>query len=140
MKNYNIMWIDDNINDPELIPDRESLEEMGCHITPVENADAALIYTNTIQQFDCIIIDLCMPLGKKLNTKETRFGTRTGLILTKRIKEKHPESKIIIYSVFNAQDVSEYCRNNSGIYYLCKMDYLSDEFAEKVVNIIKGEL
>ncbi len=138
MKNFSIMWIDDNINDPELIPDRESLEERGCHITPVENADDALIYTNTTQQFDCIIIDLSMPIGKKLNLEETRFGTRTGLILTKKIKEKHPESKIIIYSVFNVQEIYEYCQKNKGIYYLSKIDYISSEFAEKVVNIINN--
>lgn len=137
MKSFNIMWIDDNINDPELIPDRDALEERGCRITPVENADDALIYTNIIESFDCVIIDLCMPLGKKLNRHETRYGTRTGLILSKIIKEKYPESKIIIYSVFDVSDVCEYCKNNNGIYYLNKRDVLSDEFAKRVVDVIK---
>lgn len=136
MKNYNILWIDDDVDNPELASEVDALKEKGCVITAVTNPDALQI--NLIPSFDCCIIDLSLPVGKKLTLSETQNGSRTGFVLLKKIKEKHPTAKTIVYSVFEAPKVTKYCQDNN-IPCWNKSQYLADDFAKDVIKIIKEE-
>lgn len=135
-KQKSILWIDDDINNPELASDRDALEERNCNITPVTSPDEFKL--ESIPSFDCIIIDLSMPVGKKLNLAETRYGSRTGFVIIKKIKEKYSNSKLIVYSVFDVPEVRSYC-NENGIHYWNKSRFMSDEFADKVIKLIDEE-
>ena len=127
---YRILWIDDDVNNPELQSEKDALEELGCIITPVTNPDYFEI--DNVPLYDCIIIDLSMPIGTKLTVAETNMGTRTGFVLLKKIKEKYPNSKAIMYSVFEAPDVMDYCMDN-GIPYWKKSRLKADDFALNII-------
>lgn len=133
MREYKILWIDDDINNPELRPERDALEERCCIITPVTNPDD-LDY-DEITYFDCIIIDLSLPTGYKLSLPETAFGTRAGLAILKKIKQKSSHAKTIVYTVFDALDARDYCCKNR-IPYWNKSEYLADDFADAVIKEI----
>ena len=135
-KKKKILWIDDDVNNPELLPDRDALEERGCIITPVTTPD--VLNDIEISLYDCIIIDLFLPVGTTMSLEETQYGSRTGFVLSKRIKEQFPKSIIVVYSVFDLPDVREYC-NNKSIQYWKKSEYNnSDVFAENIINLING--
>lgn len=135
MEDYKILWIDDDVNHPDLLSDRDALEDRGCIITPISNPDD--IEYDNIPFYDCIIIDLSMPIGTKLTRSETIYGSRTGFVILQKIKEQYPQTKLVVYSVFDVADVRAYC-NEYGIQYWSKSVLLSDEFADNIVNLLKG--
>ena len=135
-KKYKILWIDDDVNNPELVSERDALEELGGEITPVTNPDDFEI--DTVPLYDCIIIDLFMPIGTKLSEEETKNGTRTGFVLLKMIKKEYPQTKTIMYSVFDAPDLREYCINNN-IPYWEKSSVMPDDFAINVLTELQNE-
>lgn len=137
MKKYNILWIDDDINRQELMPERDALNELGCIITAIPHPDNFRM--ETVPFYDCIIIDLSMPIGGNMTIDETGGGTRTGFVLLKKIKNKYPNSKIVVYSIFDAPDVRSYC-NDNGIECWNKSSLLSDEFALSIVELIEKEI
>lgn len=138
MKEYNILWIDDDINKCALEPEIDALLELGCNITPIPHPD--LFRMEMVPFYDCIIIDLSMPIGL-LPINETHGGSRTGFVLLKKIINKHPESKtkIVIYSVFDAIDVRSYCIDN-GIEYWDKSSMYADDFALSIVEFIEKNI
>lgn len=138
MEEYNILWIDDDINGPELLSERDALEEKGCNITPITHPDELQI--NVIPSFNCIIMDLFMPVGKKLSLQETKGGSRTGFVLLKKITEKFPNSLIVIYTVFDIPEVKNYCNNKQHICYLSKSSFSAEEFADKIVELINNNV
>ena len=133
-KNHKVLWIDDDVNGPELMSERNSLEEANCSITPITTPDE-LIYVDDPSKFDCVIVDLSMPTGKKLTLQQTRGGSRTGLCILKELKKEHPEIKAVVYTVFDISEVKEFCQKQ-GIKYLNKSDYLADDFADAIVKLI----
>ena len=148
-KQKKILWIDDDVNKPELSCDRDALEERGCIITSVINPDN--IPHESISQFDCIIIDLFLPVGEKMSLTDTQFGSITGFISLKNIITHYPKSKIVVYSMFEFPDVRAYCKDN-GIHYWNKFEHRrsnddesdddpdwSDEFAKDIIKVINGE-
>ena len=134
MKEYNVLWIDDEICSV-VLPERDALNELGCKITPISHPDDFRM--EMVPFYDCVIIDLSMPIGT-LPINETRGGSRTGFVLSKKIKNKHPNSKIVIYSIFDAPDIRSYC-NNNGIECWNKREMHSDEFALSIVELIEKE-
>lgn len=136
MKEYDILWIDDDINGPELMTERDALEELGCRITSLSRPDGFRM--ETVPLYDCIIIDLSMPIGS-MSIMETRGGSRTGFVLLKKIKNKHPKSKIVIYSVFDVPEVRSYC-NNNRIEYWNKSSINADDFALNIIEFIEKNI
>lgn len=134
MIEYKILWIDDDINGPEVMSQRDALEEKGCIITPITNPDQ--LQFDTIALYNCIIIDLYIPPGDNLSFQETHCGTRTGFVLLKKIKEKHPNSKVVVFSVSDIPGVRQYCQDNC-IEYWIKSHYKADRFANKIISYIE---
>ncbi len=137
MSEFKILWIDDDVNGPELMSERDALEEKGCIVTPITNPDQ--LQLDTIPSYSCIIMDLFMPTGNKMSFQETRGGSRTGFVLLKKIKEQYSDFKIIVYSVFEVPEVKSYCKDKKNIEYWNKSSLTADEFAENLVKYIKGE-
>ena len=136
MEKYNILWIDDDVNGPELMSDRDALEELHCNITPIPHPD--LLQIDSVMLYDCVIIDLSMPKGK-LSTLETHGGSRTGFVVLQKIQEKYPELKKYVYSVFDVSEVKQYCEGKPNLRYENKSNYDSDQFAQIIVKFINGE-
>ena len=90
-----------------------------------------------IPSVDCTIIDLSMPVGKKIKLQEARSGSRTGFVLLQQIKENYPDAKIVIYSVFDVPEVRGYCSVHN-VEYCTKSGMLADDFAEKIVELLKN--
>lgn len=136
MAKLKILWIDDDVDAPELMSEHDALEEQGCIITPITNPDQ--LRFDTIPSFNCIIIDLFMPTGRLLSFQETRGGSRTGFVLLNKIRKSYPDSKIVVYSVFIVPEVMSYCKSNN-IEYWNKSSLTADEFAMNIVKLIKEE-
>ena len=135
-----ILWVDDDINNPELRPDLDALNEKGHELTLVSNiVDFIKLLNRTKKptQYDCIIIDMMMPPGDVFDMRESEYGCRTGLLLIERIKKNasFSNSKIILYSISQDEELMEKC-NDMGITYLNKAELLSKEFATKVEETI----
>lgn len=137
MTELKILWIDDDVNGPELMSERDALEEKNCVVTPITNPDQ--LQLEDIPSFNCLIMDLFMPTGKKLSFQETRGGSRTGFVLLKKIKDKYPDFKTIVYSVFEVPEVRSYCMEKNSIEYWNKSSLSADEFANNLIKFIKGE-
>lgn len=135
-ENYKVLWIDDDVNGPELMSERDALKEKNCQVTPITNPDDFDI--DTISDCNCVIVDLSLPTGNKLTLQQTRGGSRTGLCILKELKKEHPEIKTVVYTVFDIPEVKIYCREQK-IKYLNKSDLLADEFANHIVNLIKNK-
>ena len=139
--NKKILWVDDDINYPELQPERDELELSGVEVIPIESADVFLeIIENIDFMPDCIIMDLSMAVGKKFDVREANMGMRTGQLLIEKWLEKEQSNgiPIIIYSIVNQDDNLFYFCKKNGILYWNKSDYMPDEFAGKVLEIINN--
>ena len=137
MEEIKILWVDDDVNGPELMSERDALEEKNCVVTPITNPDQLRL--EDIPSYNCIIIDLFMPTGEKLNFSKTRGGSRTGLVLLKKIKDQYSDFKTIVYSVFELPEVRSYCKGKNNIEYWNKSSLTADEFADNLIKFIKGD-
>lgn len=135
-----IIWVDDDINRPELRAERDELEERGCEIIPVRDTDDFLEMLKKPQEnfdYDGVILDLSMPVGTEFNMNEAAFGSRTGLLLMKTIRNNYlfRNVKLIVYSIVDSDEVVKECKKY-GALYLKKANLLSYEFADKVMEWI----
>ena len=140
MNQYNIVWVDDDVNNPELRPDRVALIKKDCHIIGFDCPDSFINFIkdnrNNPENVDCIIIDLSMPLGRINKRGKAKRGTSTGQVLLDEISNsRFKETLVVVYTITDNDDVKEYC-DESGKRYLNKIDYLSDEFATEIINLI----
>lgn len=137
--NKNILWVDDDINKSAMLPDRDEFESRGFNIIPIEKVDDFLKFINEQSQtIDCVIIDISMATGS-LDIKETRYGTRTGLILYNRLKaSRYKDIKVAMYSVMSSNDISEFCEKNPQILYFGKT-IKSSVFANKISELINQQ-
>lgn len=133
----NILWVDDDVNRPALLPDRDELESRGFTIIPVERVDDFLkIIKEGVHKIDCIIIDMSMATGS-LDLMQAKNGTRTGLVLIEALKKScYKNVKVVVYSVINSEDIESFCGNQ--IPYLDK-SITSKEFADKIMEILNSE-
>lgn len=138
---YRILWIDDDVNNSELRPEKEELESRDCTIIPASTPDELLkiIKNRNVDMFDCIIVDISMPVGS-LDFDRAEAGTKTGLLLIEEIeKSLFKNNKMVVYTIVKDSQVIEFCENsNPRIPYWDKNDYLPDRFADEIINVIKG--
>lgn len=138
-----IIWVDDDINRPELRAEKDELSERGCEIIAVQGADSFLEMLRDPRgnfDCDCIILDLSMPVGSEFSLKDAEYGSRTGILLMKRIRDSFLFSKvkIIIYSIVDNDEVFKECKN-AGALYLKKANFLYYEFADEVMKFVKSK-
>lgn len=137
MSKVKIIWVDDDINRSELRADKEELMERGCEIISIPNTDAFLEILKENQgnsDCDCIILDLSMPVGNEFKPEDAAYGSRTGLLLMKKIRENFifHNVKIIVFTIVESEELEKECRKADALY-LKKANLLSYEFADKVM-------
>ena len=132
----NILWVDDDVNKPALKPDRDELESRNCFIIKAAEPDEFLkIIKEDAFKIDGIIIDISMPIGNSFSIEETRYGTRTGLAMIKRLKESQNYRcvPVVVYTVIDDDPVITHCEDEN-IPYLEK-NVSSREFADEIVEL-----
>lgn len=130
----NILWVDDDVNRPALLPDRDELESRGYTIIPVERVDDFLkIIKEGVHKIDCVIIDMLMATGS-IDLKQAKNGTRTGLVLIESLKKScYKNVKVVVYTVIDSNDIREFC----GDEILClDKSITSNVFANRIEEII----
>lgn len=138
-----IIWVDDDINRPELRAEKEELQERGCEIIAVQDTDEFLELLKKPQEnfnYDGVILDLSMPVGYEFTLKEAAYGSRTGLLLLKKIRENilFQNIKVIVYSIVDNDNVDRECKRANALY-LKKANLLADDFAERVMDWINPQ-
>lgn len=135
-----ILWIDDDLRRPELSIDIDEFNENGFEIIIADNPDECSEIIAKRHDFECIIIDISMPLGKSIDFGEAKGGMRTGLIVLKNLVNNKKLKKIqkIVYTIADDDEVRDYCEDNN-IPYLRKQMYLSDTFVDEVKHIISQQ-
>lgn len=132
---YRILWLDDDINSPELEPERDEFSEHDCEVIPAPNPDVFFEKLKDEENIGCIIVDLSMPTATSIDFAEAHGGTRTGIAVLRKIKEKDKPIPKVVYTIVDDDEAKEYCLNNN-IIYLHKIEYCPDQFVKEIINII----
>ena len=97
----NVLLIDD---DRFLIDDLKTFIEYAGHTCIIyTGADEVIDNLDSLNQFDAIILDIMMSRGAYLQQEDLSF--ETGELLYQRIRERHPDLKVIIISAKNFSDM-----------------------------------
>lgn len=133
--NKRILWIDDDINNPELQTERFELEKDNFIIVDIETPDKGFDVLKTDINFGCVIIDISMPRGQSISFEEARGGMRTGLIILRRLlaDNRLNDIKKIVYTVIDDGEIIKECEENN-VLYIKKGWCLSSEFVEIIKN------
>jgi hypothetical protein len=130
-----LVWVDGNINNPELQPDKEELIDRGHKLKCFSNITDFIKYFKIKEhneEYDGIIIDLYLLPEKIFDMEESEYGSRTGLLLAEKVREipNFKNSKIIIYSIVDSNYLS-YKYKETDLHFLGKSELLSEEFVKK---------
>jgi len=136
-----ILWIDDDINDARLMPYADEFEGQGFTIVGVDNPDD-IEETLSLNKnnFLCIIVDMAMPFGNKLNYGETKGGLLTGLTVLKELVEnvKLNGVKKVVFTITDDSEVKVYCKKQQ-IPYFQKQKYSTSELVEQIRKITTNQ-
>lgn len=139
MKKKRIVWIDDDINKPKLLPYIDELEENNFEVIKVEKIDnlLSILKKEAERTLSAILVDINMPPGHH-DFRKTRGGLRTGLFILEDILKEDSLNNIPIIVFTNVDDiaVNNYCTNKS-ILCLKKEDCFSYDFVITIDEIIK---
>ena len=92
-----ILFIDD---EPEVMKEySHQFEEARFRLTRIETADETLdMLSKNPPIYDGVLLDITMPAGKRISDKESKGGLLTGQHLYKKIREKYPQTPVIVFS------------------------------------------
>ena len=108
-----ILWIDDDINRLTLQPFVDELEEEGYLVIRAENPDESDKILKKQLDFLCIIVDISMPLGERIEFGKAKGGMQTGLVILKELVENPNlnDVKKVVFTIVENAEVREYCNN-----------------------------
>lgn len=143
MSKFKILWVDDDVNRPELRAEKDELMERECEVISIPNTDAFLEIlkeNHGNSDCDCIILDLSMPVGNEFALQDAAYGSRTGLLLMKKIRENFIFGgvKIIVFTIVESDEIEKECKKYDALY-LKKAKLLSYEFADEVMKWIDSK-
>jgi|SRR6516164_7992454 CheY-like chemotaxis protein len=131
-----ILFIDD-----DKAPIRYYLEELkdaGFDVTHCRNPDEAL---DALEEEGCvfglIILDSAMPPGKRYADSNTEEGLTTGNFLFRDIRERCPDTPILILTNFAGLDWIRKASECSNVCEVRKLDVMPFELVERVRQMIK---
>jgi len=138
-----ILWIDDHINSLSLIPYIDEFKEQGFTIIGVENPDEIeeKLSSNN-NDFLCIIVDILMPPGKKINFGKALGGMQTGFVILEELVENTNLNKIkkVVFTQTNISEVKTYCdAQNPQIPYYQSKEYFPDTFVAEIKKITTNQ-
>lgn len=131
-----LAWVDDDINNPELSLERGLLEErheVNCFSGITKFLDHFKDKYHT-EKYDGIILELMLYPENVFSMEESKYGSRTGILLIDKIKKipNFKDSEIIIYSSI---DDPHLISEESNIHFFDKSEF-PDEFVKKVEMIL----
>ena len=134
--NKTILWLDDDLSTPALGAEKYILLERGFRIIPVENPDdffAALMK----RDYDCIILDISLPVGLSVDIADALGGMRAGMVLLRRLMEARESLSvpIVVYTMSDTQSVRSYCMNHN-ILYINKFDAYPWTLADQLEQLL----
>jgi len=140
----NILWIDDTFDNKlhDVMAYVDELEDTGgFKVDKISSADKALdILEKGEEVFVCIIIDIMMPYGngKRFSRAETEDGTKTGIVLAKRIQQMEKYNDVPIVLLTGVRYIFETIDKNK-IKFPCffKADISTEEFLDVIQKEIK---
>lgn len=129
-----ILWVDDDVNTGALRAFVDEFVDNGIQVEKIDNPDDFL---NMLPRsdFDCLILDVLMPVGQKLSREETEGGTATGLALLNRYLKEPVQKPVIICTIRNDEQVRRFAIERN-IPYKLKQLLDPDELVEYVLNLI----
>ncbi|KAA6335362.1 hypothetical protein EZS27_016400 [termite gut metagenome] len=137
MESIKILWIDDDINRQVLKPYIDEFEENGFAIIGVANPDEIENKLNLMQNLKCIILDISMPYGTKIDPVEAKQGIKTGLIVLQQLVNNLSLKNIkkVVFTITDNDEVRDYCDKNV-IDYLEKKSFMAGTFVDRIKKII----
>lgn len=122
---YNILLLDDDIYRLYSYKDELSLLDFNTTICSEINDFLELSLNN---DYDAIIVDICLPDNGVISSIASMGGWRTGLELCKKIRE-HKSSKLIALTYSTLPEVVEWFTQDESVEYFNKEKFPPKEFA-----------
>jgi len=117
-----VLWVDDDALQMSHL--RSQFDDAKWDLTVATSVEKALelLHANS---FDGVMIDQMMPPGSFSN-EETAGGQKTGVVLARHTRDKHPSMPIVFLTIANTPDLFEWCRRNPPALVLFKPQIDSD--------------
>ncbi|MFN0079995.1 MAG: response regulator [Prosthecobacter sp.] len=81
---------------------------------------------------DIYILDLMMPPGDEIKLEESGFGLSTGIVLYRRLREKHPNLPVIILTSVSNPEILGLLPLDDNTRREAKIDVMPFELVEKI--------
>jgi predicted nucleotide-binding protein len=112
-----ILWVDDDVFFMHKLVGY--VRDAGYNVLTAEGPDEALdIFQKYQAQISLVVLDVMMPHGQSFSPVESMGGYATGLALSRRILNEHPDIRILAFSVVTDQDIMEWFQKNTVGYIL----------------------
>ncbi len=109
-----ILFIDDE--EARIRPWVEQLREAGLQVGILSSADAARQALDASDLPQCVVLDLMIPADGEVPDRATGYGTRTGLWLLKRFRERHAEVPVVVLTNVDDPGVEDAVSDLSAVY------------------------
>ena len=95
----------------------DALREAGFEVEFLTSADAA---RQTLDAADppplCVVLDLMIPADGEVPDRETSYGTRTGLWLLQRFRERNSQVPVVMLTNVDDPSVEDAVRDLDAVY------------------------
>ena len=93
-----LLWVDDDINKFTLGAYLDEFRDNSVDIIEINNPDQFLNEFKEIEH-DCLIMDIMMPTGSCLTSRETNAGFETGFKLVEIYRKIFSNKRVVIFSI-----------------------------------------
>lgn len=132
-----IVWVDDDINTGVMRAILDEFRDNGVEVETIDNPDKFLEILDR-SDYDCLVMDVLMPVGQKMSTDETENGLATGIALLKRFLEKQRKIPVVICTIRNDDVVRLFARDHK-IPHVTKQDFNSRELYNHIQEVVDGK-
>lgn len=113
-----LLWLDDDFGNAAIRTENDDLLLKGYKIIGVRTPDEFDDIVKGDTSFDCLIIDVSLPVGNRLNVGASKKGMRTGLVLLEEIVQQQRFSNIpiVVYTIVKSDDIKYFCKEHNITY------------------------
>ena len=127
-----VLWVDDDVNTGALRAFVDEFSDNNIEIIKINNPDGFLEILSNLD-FDCLIMDMMMPIGEKLTLNDTKGGIHTGFKLLEEYLKQDSPKPIVIFTILSDEYVKKWATDNNIPY-----KQKQNEVPESFVNFIKS--
>ncbi|MDD5058375.1 MAG: response regulator [Sideroxydans sp.] len=110
-----ILFIEDNPEFSSIVA--EILRDAGHDVEVINNADDAVNALLRHQEFDLVILDIMMMLGKTINEKE---APETGIAIYKRLRKLNTSIRVLVLTALTKKDIWIHFSSDPKVQYFGK--------------------